>query len=69
MDGKGWGGRKTVLLDEMFREEPPEVKTLDLRSECQTVLRSLESWGKRASGRWNRKVRALWWDMAWIFKK
>lgn len=34
MNSKGWGGRKGVLIEEMFREDLPEVETLDLRPGC-----------------------------------
>lgn len=47
-------GRKRVLIDEMFREDLPEVKTLDLQCECEGEVSCLESWGNKSFRRGGR---------------
>lgn len=44
---QGPGGRKGVLVEDIFRDAVSEVKTPDLQSECRGEVSSLESKGKR----------------------
>lgn len=59
MGSKRWGGRKSILTDEMSREDLSQARALSQDLSVREAMSSLETWGKGLSGRWKSKGKAL----------